>query len=278
MTSRPPDVDLTLCWGTLRGVGLQTLLSAAAIAGFEHVTASIVEHRSDLGSGIEDVRDVITSTGVDVICVEPVIRPLPGLPHPGSVHERLRAYLEYELQDVLDAAVAIGATYVNIAHFLGRSGDIDSIADAVGNIAKHAQIRGLEATLEFIPGTGIANLADALHVLDRCQSDNVRLMIDTYHLHNSGGVARDFDRIPSGLVRAIQVSDTAVDLRRSGSDFSQRLMPGKGTLPLAALIDAARRNNPSVELHVEVFNEDLLKQFTPAQVATAAREAVDLLT
>lgn len=277
MTSRRPDVDLTLCWGTLRGVGLPTLLSAAHNAGFDHVTASIVEHRSDLDRGLADVRDVITSTGVDVICVEPVIRPLPGLPHPGSIHEHLRSYLEYELEDVLDAAVGVGATYVNIAHFLGRSVDIELISDVVNNIATHAQHRGLEATLEFIPGTGIPNLAAALHVLDRCRSDNVRLMIDTYHLHTSGGVASDIDRIPSGSIRAIQVSDTAVDLRRSSSEFSQRLMPGKGMLPLAELIDAARRNNPSVELHVEVFNEDLLKQFTPAEVATAARAALDVL-
>jgi hypothetical protein len=48
-------------------------------------------------------------------------------------------------------------------------------------------------------------------------------------------------------------------------------------LPLQDIVAAAFRNNPRVDLQVEVFNDDLTRTMTPDDISVAAHDALDEL-
>ena len=266
--------NFTLCWGTLRHLSLAELIAVAARNGFAAVTASVVEHGTEIREGTSQLIDLCQSTGVRVECVEPIISPLPGLRSADAINEKLRVYLEHDADTVIECASALGARSVTVAHFLGRPHDIDELTSSVGDIAAIASDHGLTITVEFIPGTGIATLDDALHMVTHCGQPNVRLLIDAWHLAATGASPDDLDRVPAGLIHAVQLCDKNDSANEQKSVFSHRHMPGSGTLPVAELIATARRNNAQVDLQLEVFNEKLPKRLSPDQIAASAHAAL----
>ena len=268
----------TLCWGTLRHLTLAELIGVADRNGYAAVTASAVEHRDEIRENAPQLVDLCRATGVHIACVEPVISPLPGLQRADEITEQLRVYLDYDADTVMRCAIALDARSVNIAHFLGRPHDIDELTSSVNKIGTDAARHGLVATVEFIRGTGIATLDDALHIVTQCGQANVRLLIDAWHLAATGSAPDDLDRVPAGLIHAMQLCDKNGVSTERKAVFSHRQLPGTGSLPVAQLIAAGRRNNPSVDLQVEVFNDDLRHTMSPDQIAATAHSALDLLS
>ncbi len=277
MTTRTKTRRHTLCWGTLRHLALADLIGVAGRTGFAAVTASVVQHGVEIREKHAQLVDLCHSTGVQVECVEPIISPLPGLRDKSEVSEQLRAFLVHGADDVFECAVALGARSVNIAHFLGRPHDLNELASAVDALAVRADSHGLLATVEFIPGTGIASLDDALRVVSLAGRPNVRLVIDVWHVGAAGMSASDLDRVPQELIHAVQLCDKSDSPSSNPSVFSHRLLPGHGSLPLQDIVAAAFRNNPRVDLQVEVFNDDLTRTMTPDDIAVAAHDALDEL-
>lgn len=268
----------TLCWGTLRHLSLAELIAVADRNGYAAVTASVVEHGAEIRKSASRLVDLCRLTGVRVECVEPIISPLPGLRDSGDVSEQLCVYLDIDVNTVCECAVAVGARSVNVAHFLGRPHDINELTSSFGDIAEIASDHGLVTTVEFIPGTGIATLDNALHIVSHCGQPNARLLIDAWHLAATGASPDDLDRVPAGLIDAVQLCDKNDSSNEQKSVFSHRQLPGSGTLPVAELIAAARRNNAHVDLQVEVFNEELPKRLSPDQIAASAHAALNHLS
>lgn len=277
MTSTAVERRHTLCWGTLRHLTLTELIEVAHRTGYAAVTASVVQHGTEIREHASRLNELCRTTGVRIECVEPIISPLPGLRDRETVPEALRVFLDHDADDVIECADLVRARSVNVAHFLGSSHDLDDLASSVGSLVARADQRGLTATVEFIPGTGIATLGDALHVITAGGHPNCRLLIDAWHLAASGATASDLDQIPSGLIHAVQLCDKSDSPRIGASQFSHRQLPGHGTFPLQAFIAAARRNSPNVDLQVEVFNDELPATMTPDEIATAAHTSLDSL-
>ncbi len=277
MATRAKTRRHTLCWGTLRHLTLADLISVADRTGFAAVTASVVQHGVEIRENRTQLVELCHSTGVRVECVEPVISPLPGLRDPSEVNEQLRVFLAHDADDVFECAVALGARSVNIAHFLGRPHDLDELASSVDSLAARADGHGLLATVEFISGTGISRIDDALHVLTTSARPNLRLLIDAWHFSTSGSFPSDLERVPQGLIHAVQLCDKSDSPSSNTSVFSHRLLPGHGSLPLQDIVAAAFRNNPMVDVQVEVFNGDLTRTITPDDIAVTAHNALDEL-
>ncbi len=277
MSTRTKTRRHTLCWGTLRHLTLAELISVADRAGFAAVTASVVQHGVEIRENRKQLVDLCHLTGVRVECVEPVISPLPGLRDANEVAEPLRVFLSHDADDVFDSAVALGARSVNIAHFLGRPHDLDELASSVDSLATRARSHGLLATVEFIPSTGISSLDDALHVVTTSARPNLRLLVDAWHLSTSGASPSDLQRVPQGLIHAVQLCDKSDSPSSTTSPFSHRQLPGHGSLPLQDIVTAAIRNNPMVDVQVEVFNDDLLHTLAPGEIAAGAQDALDKL-
>lgn len=264
-----------LCWGTIAQATATELIRVAANAGFQCVALSTVAHRGLLEDGGRAVRSLCETTGVTIESIDPIIGGLPGLPAASDLTADLAVYLEATAKQAIRMAEAVHATSVNIAHFLGRpETSLDRLIETIGSIVEHAARRGVDVTLEFIPGTGIPDLATAARIVDAIGVPELRVLLDVWHLARSGGTVEDVALLAPHSIGWVQLSDRIEP--EPGAAYvpmSGRLMPGAGALPLDALLMATLTNSPGIAVCAEVFDTAHNEQ-RPADIADRAAEAM----
>jgi len=225
--SRP----LYLAHTTLLDATATTVIDAAAAAGYHgvglrvHPSPNLPYHpllgRPDL---IRAVRHALSANRLEVL-------------------DALSFYLLPDtdvatMLPALDLAAHLGARYV-----LAQGNDPDPArqADSFAIFCAAAGRFGLRVALEFVPARQLATLAQAVDLITETDPGNAGILVDTLHLANSGGTAADLADLDPGLLAYAQISD--------GRDGA-RALPGKGQLPLAAMLAALPHDLP---LSVEVL-------------------------
>ncbi|HEX7095408.1 MAG TPA: sugar phosphate isomerase/epimerase [Acidimicrobiales bacterium] len=271
-----------LWWGTVEGAGFDELVAAAASAGFTDVSitpAMYVDARR-AGASDADLRATLDRHGVSVAMIDPLISGLPGIPAPDDVGPRFRSTFEHGEEACYRAAEAVGASAVNVAHFLGNPTPQEQLVDAIGAIATRAAARGIDVLVEFMPDGSIPDLATAVSIVTAVDAANCALTIDTWHHWRCGGDASELRSLAPRTIGAVQLSDALDDVRGSWATppTRDRLLPGEGVIPLRDLVAAARANRPDVLIGVEVFSRSWRDQpygERAARTMTALRTALD---
>jgi sugar phosphate isomerase/epimerase len=169
---------------------------------------------------IDAIRQLCDDAGVTIGYVDGLSSPLPGTPD-GVSEERSYAMAE-----------GLGAKAVNVVHLGGHAVPFGEMTDVLGQVAQRAARRGLGILIEFLPDTGIPDLPVALDLVRAVGLDNLRVMLDTWHLARTGGGPHQLAGDAPALIGGLQVSD-----RRKIQDsqpyvpMSGRYLPGEGSSP-----------------------------------------------
>jgi sugar phosphate isomerase/epimerase len=253
--------QLELCCMTVRQATLPEMIAVAASEGFDSLTMTpFMIERSGLEVGA--LRHHCEDAGITIGYVDGLSSPLPGTPG-GVTEERCFAMAE-----------GLGATAVNVVHFGGHPVPFGEMAHVLGQVAQRAAQRGLEILIEFLPDTGIPDLAVALDLVRAVGLDNLRVMLDTWHLARTGGGPHQLVGDAPSLIGGLQVSD-----RRRIQDselyvpMSGRYLPGEGELPLLDILTPVLAAHPDLPVGVEVLNDEM-KAMPPAQAASVAGRAL----
>ncbi len=189
---------------------------------------------------------------------------LPGIPPPESLDPATRAAMPPDVlhppdeETAFRAAEVLGASIVNVTHYLGVPVPSEQLADAIGRICRRARDRGLQIALEFIPDTGLPNLPFTQSVVEACGEPNCAIVLDFFHLDRSGGTVDDVRRLPPNAIAGVQISDRVRPQPGTAHvPFQGRCLPGEGELPLHDLVRAAFENSPGATLDIEVLNAEL---------------------
>jgi sugar phosphate isomerase/epimerase len=113
--------------------------------------------------------------------------------------------------------------------------------DQLAALTALAADRGIATCIEPVVGLSIADLATALAAVEYVGGDDVSLLIDTMHVARFGAVADDLRSLPAERIGYIQLSDTMLQPRMANyaeEAIFERLPPGEGELPLAAMLAA----------------------------------------
>ncbi len=255
-TVDPPS--LGLCWGSVPGGTLWDVARVAAAARYDCITlhAGLWQAAVADGTTPADISARLADMGIRVGVIDPLMAPLPGTPQLNDIPAGLAHFFSYAEEECFAIAENLGAPIVNIAHFLGDAATGQALDDSVAGIAERAAGRGLGITLEFIPGTGIGDLATAARMAGTIP--NTRIMVDTWHLARSGGTPADLRALPAGLVGGVQLNDRI--LPPAGQPYvpmSGRSIPGEGALPLVEIVAALHANQPGLDMCVEVFSAEI---------------------
>jgi sugar phosphate isomerase/epimerase len=250
-----------LCCMTVRQASLPELIGLAARQGFDTLTATarLIE-RADLPWAV--LRQQCDDAGVALGYVDGLSSPLPGTPE-GVTEERCFAMAE-----------GLGAPAINVVHLGGPPVPFAQMADVLGRLAARAAGRNLSILIEFLPDTGIPNLPVALELVRAVGADNLRVMLDTWHLARTGGGPELLEGDAPTLIGAVQVSD-----RRKVQDtlpyvpMSGRYLPGDGELPLVAILGPVLAAKPDLPVGIEVINDEL-KAMPAAEAARVASDAL----
>lgn len=264
-----PLEEIGICTATLLpepmsadGASFATVANAAATAGFRRI--SVWPSHFEQSDGAPN-RALLTETGIGIEVIEAPMRWTQGPSRELAAHA----------EEVLALATSVGASNVATAT-LRRS--MDSLPDAINGFAAlcdAARERGVQVSLEFLPWTGVPDLATAWQIVRSVDRDNAGIVLDTWHwVRQPGGPDLELlATIPGHAIHVVQVSDVAAI---AGNDLmteamTGRLVPGDGTVDFVALFAALATINAQPFIALEVFSSELLGR-GPIEMATMLRE------
>jgi sugar phosphate isomerase/epimerase len=144
----------------------------------------------------------------------------------------------------LDLMCELGAKQVNI---VGVDPDRGRTFDQCAIFAELADVRGLGATLEFMPGLSIGDFETAVAAIRHSGRPNFRVLIDAMHFFRSGSTISQLAAVDPQLIGHVQVCDVPIipaGLTYADEARFSRLAPGEGELPLLELIAALPEHVP----------------------------------
>jgi sugar phosphate isomerase/epimerase len=148
---------------------------------------------------------------------------------------------------------AMGARHILVA---GDDTDRARITDSYGRLCEMVWEHGLTADLEFMPWTGIRNIADARALVEAASHPAAAILFDTLHFDRSGSTLDELAAIPRAMMNYVQICDGPVPYDPDGLAMmtvgrTARLVPGEGGIDLAVIAD---RLPPGIPVSVEVPN------------------------
>jgi sugar phosphate isomerase/epimerase len=205
----------------------------------------------------------------------PSVHPLPLLPGPGTVRERVDALLR---------SLEILAPYEPpaILCFTGP-GDRETAVRGVREVAREAERLGLRLAVEPFEQEGIESwsilntLSDAAEFVDEVGSDAVGIQFDAWHLWNTADVLEEMPRY-ARLIAGVHVSDW----REPTRGWADRVLPGNGAADLPALLGVLEDVGWEGFYDLEVFSDngtfgnaypDSLWDLDAAELARRGRDA-----
>ena len=260
---------------------LPDFIDLAGRHGFRRISARPYAFATSLRSGLSeaDLRQRLAAADVAVTMIDALTEGVPGAPTPEAIEPALREVLPPDMLSPPDeetcfrTAEALGARLLNVTNFLGKPVPLAEMANAIGGICRRAAPRGLQIALEFVPESGLPDLAFAQAVVEACGEPNCSITLDLFHLVRSGGSLEDVRRLPPGAIGGIQLSDRVQAGPGAHVPLQGRLLPGEGELPLRDLVRAALDNSPEATIDVEVLNAEL-RELPPEAAVARLAEAV----
>jgi sugar phosphate isomerase/epimerase len=252
------DSRMGLCWGTVERANLKELIEVAGKNAFTalQVRPGLYLDARQSGTSDDDLRELLRAHEVRVEVIDTFGPRLPGIVKPTVMRPDDRAGLELTEEQGFHIAEVLGARVINLPHYLGDpSTPLPEIIEAFGEFCGRAAKRGFVVSLEFIPGTGVPDLATGLEVVR--DISNAGLLLDTWHWSRSGGTLDSVLELQSGDVAAVQISDRTYAHITSPEPFvpmTGRSQPGYGDLPLIDMLAHLLRISPSINIAVEVFS------------------------
>lgn len=209
------------CLATLPdGYPFAEVLEAAAEAGFEEFAAwllSLDRGREELGS-LEAVRARLEAHGLRVSVLELVHAWASG--EQAAIDEELAVVQHFA--EAFDPEVVLAAALVPELH-----------GDAVAALKAHCRaLAPRKVALEFLPFTGVPNLAAALSVREQVDEPNLGLVIDSWHFARAGFEYDLLAEVPGEWIHFVQLNDAASEPwpYPFAETMGGRLRPGEGAV------------------------------------------------
>jgi sugar phosphate isomerase/epimerase len=258
--------------------GVRAVADAAADAGFEGISICTAHHDWAVADGMrpEEYYELAQSRGLAVPAAEVIVDWSAGDPRS----------IARSAGQILDVAARSGAATV-ITTTLGP--ELPPLADAaarLGTICDLAAERGLKISYEFLPTTGVPDLASAVRLLEATDRDNLGLVLDVWHwfLQARGPDFPTLRSIASERIHLLQLNDAPEQLEDEWvvATMQRRLLPGDGVVEIERLLDALDEIGAEPALATEVFSaplrslgvaEHARRQRTAAASVLAARTA-----
>jgi sugar phosphate isomerase/epimerase len=205
----------------------------------------------------------------------PSVHPLPLLPGPDTVRERVSALVR---------SLEVLAPYAPAAVlcFTGP-GDRETAVRGVREVAREAEQLGLRLAVEPFQLEGIESwsilntLGDAAGFVDEVGSDSIGIQFDVWHLWNTPDLLEEIPR-HAHLIAGVHVNDW----REPTRGWADRVLPGEGAADLPAILGVLEDVGWEGFYDLEIFSDngafgsaypDSLWDLDAAELARRGREA-----
>jgi sugar phosphate isomerase/epimerase len=245
--------DLVFSAGTHLVTPLLERLAPVKRAGFAGLSVYPYEVEALRGEGLSDsdLRDRIADAGLAVGELDAITTWLPNhRPPPSFPDDMARDLLLGTPERLCPIGEAIG---------YGATPGVEEAAESFASACDVAARHGLLLHLEFLPWTGIPDLATALRIVELADRPNGGVLLDSWHFFRSGAGLHQLADVPGDRILYVQLDDAPAIAEADLSDETQhrRLVPGNGSFDLVGLIGALDRIGYNGPFGVEVFSDAL---------------------
>ncbi|HEY7816236.1 MAG TPA: sugar phosphate isomerase/epimerase [Nakamurella sp.] len=268
-SAAPPLVISCYTLGT--EVSYPERVRAAAAAGFDGIGLRAENYWDALEAGLDGaaMAEIASAAGVPVLEVE-------YLTGWGSPADRTDEQRRKE-RTVVEMARTFGVRHMNAG--LLEHLTVGQITEAFAGLCDRVG-EDLTVALEFMPYSGVPDLATAWQVLRDAGRPNGALIVDVWHWARAGMTAADLAPVPAEKVLSVQLCDvlaTPMDPLRAES-LGHRLPPGQGHGDAVGLVRALHDHGvaPAV-VAVEVISDALVARGVEQAAFTVYTAAVDVL-
>lgn len=250
---------------------LESIVNATAAAGFAGVSLWAFHHLAAVGQGMspDDVKKLHTDAGLSV----PVVESLIGWEGGDT------ATIDAQCGPTFDVADFYGAKTVAGVVMSPTLESFDAAAAGLAHLGKRGADRGMRVCIEWLPWSGLKDLASAWKLVQAAGGDNLGLVVDTWHwLRQPGGPDVETLRaVPGDRIHLVQIDDAAKT--PSGEDpmmesMTRRLLPGDGDVDFRELFAVLDEIGADPIWGPEIFNVDLMglgHEEMARQIATSTR-------
>ncbi len=250
---------------------LESIVKATAAAGFEGVSLWAFHHLAAVGQGMspDDVKKLHTDAGLSV----PVVESLIGWEGGDT------AAIDAQCGPTFDVADLYGAKTVAGVVMSPTLESFDAAAAGLAHLGKRGADRGMRVCIEWLPWSGLKDLASAWKLVQAAGGDNLGLVVDTWHwLRQPGGPDVETLRaVPGDRIHLVQIDDAAKT--PSGEDpmmesMTRRLLPGDGDVDFRELFGVLDDIGADPIWGPEIFNVELMAlghEEMARQIATSTR-------
>ena len=272
------DASRLLWAANVRTHSFQDRLAAARAYGYDALSLFPIDVRQWESDGLapEDLRRLAAEADVEIAVLDPLTSWLPGWSVPDALGDDFAAFIDFGEDTFFDLAERLGVGSVNVIEALGDDVDPDHAVHHFGRVCDRAAALGMRAQIEFMPFSGVPDLAFAWDVVRRAGRPNGGLTFDTWHYHRGTVDDALLRSIPGERVFRVQVADAASEpVGDLMNDLlHHRLLPGHGALPLAATLRSLRATGALASVGPELFS-DALDTLSADEAAAATGSALD---
>ena len=258
----PPLVVSSYTLGT--EVSFEDRVRAAAAAGYDGIGLRAENYWDARAAGLDDdaMRDIAAEHGVAVLEVEYITAW-------GTPDDRDAAQQEKE-QTVFHMARAFGVRHLNTG--LLEKLPLDTMTEAFAALCDRAG-EDLTVALEFMPYSGVPDLATAWQILDDANRANSALIVDVWHWARAGMTPTDLDPVPADRIIALQLCDVLEHPQEPmrAESLGHRLPPGWGYGDAVGVVRALRDKGVQPRIvTAEVISEELVSRGVDIAAQTTA--------
>jgi sugar phosphate isomerase/epimerase len=161
-----------------------------------------------------------------------------------------------------DRAKGLGAGIVPaVCLFPGEFETIEAAVERYGALCDVAEAQEIKVPIEFLPWSGIPDLATAWQIVDATDRPSGAIMIDTWHWHRQpGGPNTDLlAQIPPSFLPIVQICDAKSEPSEDlyNEALTDRRVPGDGVVDFDEFFTALYATGADPLLAPEVFNAEL---------------------
>ncbi|WP_028466925.1 sugar phosphate isomerase/epimerase family protein [Nisaea denitrificans] len=193
--------------------------------------------------------------------------------------EMIRLNAETKIEDFtpfLDRIAELGARHVLVA-----VDDPDPVRSQDSYTALCARLGTyrLTADLEFMPWTGVKDLAHARRMVEAADHPSAAVLFDSLHFDRCGSTLEELAALPPDLMNYVQICDGPVPYDPSDAELirvarTARLIPGDGGIDLASIAALVPKH---MTVSVEVPNHALAETIGASEIARRALQATKIL-
>jgi sugar phosphate isomerase/epimerase len=254
-------------------------LAAAVAGGFAEMSIFPIDVKTFADGGLppDQLRARAAAEGVRIAVLDPYARWAPDTTPAAWASPSDLAFTDFDEDAVLRMAEALGVESINLIETFGNAVDPDAGAERFAAFADRAAQYGWRTQLEFMPFSGIPDLAAAWEIVRRADRPTAGLTFDSWHYYRGTPDDALLRTIPGDRIFQVQLADAPWALRgRTLVDdlLHYRLFPGEGEFPLRALVRTLAAAGGLGSVGVELFS-DAVDALPPADVGRRAREALD---